>query len=123
MTDQLKPKKIRKPRKKKEELQGSIASGLIFVGDCHFFAGSPVLELCPKTGKTLDVTPIDPLNPFNTADRAFDLAGDDSVNVELGPYLPGRGVLINTHLQGGSYKVKKKMKDGKLVGINITIKE
>jgi hypothetical protein len=115
--------KARKPRKKKPELHGSIASGVIFIGDAQFFSGSPVLELDPATGKTIDVTPKDPLNPFNTLDRTFDLVGDTEANVELGPYLPGRGVLLNTHLQGGKFIIKKKLKAGKLVGYNITIKE
>jgi hypothetical protein len=114
----------RKPRKKnKVELFGSIQSGVIFIGDCHFFAGSPKIELDPTTGKMVDVTPTDPLNPFNTIDRSFDLAGDTESNVELGPFLPGRGVLLNTHLQNGKFLVKKKMKNGKLVGYSIDIKE
>lgn len=100
-----------------------IASGVIFVGDAHFFAGSPVIELDPRTGASVDVTPKDPLNPFNTIDRTFELVGDTEANVELGPYLPGRGVLLNTHLQGGKFIVKKKMKAGKLVGYDIRIVE
>lgn len=100
-----------------------IASGIIFIGDAQFFAGSPVLELDPKTGATVDVTPKDPQNPFNTLDRTFELAGDACANVELGPFLPGRGVLLNTHLQGGSYVVKPKKKAGKVVGYTILIKE
>lgn len=115
--------KPRKPRKKKEQLHGMIASGVIFVGDAHFFAGSPVIELDPRTGASVDVTPKDPLNPFNTIDRTFELVGDTESNVELGPYLPGRGVLLNTHLQGGKFIVKKKMKAGKLVGYDIRIVE
>jgi hypothetical protein len=114
---------MKKPRKKKQELQGSIASGVIFIGDAQFFAGSPVLELDPKTGQTVDVTPIDPLNPFNTLDRTLALVGDTSANVELGPYLPGRGVLINTHLQGGGFTIKPKKKAGEVVGYTITIKK
>jgi hypothetical protein len=113
----------RKPRKKKQELAGNIHSGVIFIGDCQFFAGSPVLELDPQTGITQDVTPIDPLNPFNTLDRTFDLVGDLEANVELAPHLPGRGVLLNTHLQGGRFTVKKKIRNGKLVGYSIDIKE
>lgn len=113
----------RKPRKKKNELHGNIHSGVLFIGDCQFFAGSPQLELDPVTGQTMDVTPKDPLNPFNTLDRAFELAGDNESNLELGPHLPGRGVLLNTHLQQGKFVVKKKIKNGKLVGYSITIKE
>jgi len=118
VTNKLKPKK-----KKSTELAGIIQSGVIFIGDCQFFAGSPVLELDPATGQVVDVTPKDPLNPFNTIDRTFELAGDAESNVELGPYLPGRGVLLNTHLQGGKFTVKKKIKNGKLVGYSIDIKE
>jgi hypothetical protein len=115
--------KTKKSRKNKVDLKGSIQSGVIFIGDCQFFAGSKVVELDPATGETVDVTPKDPLNPFNTIDRTFDMVGDTETNVELGPYLPGRGVLLNTHLQGGSFSVKKKMKDGKLVGFTVTIKD
>lgn len=113
----------RKPRKKKIELAGNIHSGVIFVGDCQFFAQSPELELDVTTGEVRDITPVDPLNPFNTLDRTFDMVGDGEVNVELGPYLPGRGVLLNTHLQQGRFTVRKKMKNGKLVGYSIDIKE
>jgi hypothetical protein len=115
--------KARKPRKKKEPLHGCIASGVIFVGDAQFFAGSPTIELDPKTGANIDVTPKDPLNPFNTIDRTFELVGDSEANVEIGPYIPGRGVLLNTHLQGGKFIVKKRVKNGKLVGFTVTIKE
>lgn len=114
--------KTKKARKNKVDLKGNIQSGVIFIGDCQFFAGSQVLELDPTTGQTVDVTPKDPLNPFNTIDRTFDMVGDAEANVELGPYIPGRGVLLNTHLQGGSFSVKKKMKEGKLVGFTVTIK-
>jgi hypothetical protein len=118
MTTKAKPR-----RKKKADLSGIIQSGVIFIGDCQFFAGSPVLELDPATGQTVDATPKDPLNPFNTLDRTFELAGDAEANVELGPYLPGRGVLLNTHLQGGRFIVKKKVRNGKLVGYTIDIRE
>jgi hypothetical protein len=114
--------KVKKTRKK-SQLAGNIHSGVLFIGDCQFFAGSPVLELDPVSGQTVDVTPKDPLNPFNTIDRTFDLVGDAEANVELGPYIPGRGVLLNTHLQAGSFIVKKKTKNGKLVGYTIDIKE
>lgn len=115
--------KVRKPRKKKEKLGGIISSGVIYIGDAQFFAGSPVLELDPKTGATVDVTPVDPLNPLNTLDRTLELVGDDSTNLEIGPHLPGRGILLNTHLQGGCYEVKKRFKNGELVGITINIKK
>jgi hypothetical protein len=111
-----------KTKKKSTELEGNIHSGLIFIGDCQFFAGSPVIELDPSTGKPVDVTPIDPLNPFNTIDRSFSLAESGDANLEIGPYIPGRGVLLNTNLQSGKYIVKKKTKDGKLVGFTVTIK-
>lgn len=113
----------RKPRKKKPELVGNIHSGVIFIGDCQFFSRSPQLELDPATGQTIDVTPKDPLNPFNTLDRTFALAGDTEANVELLQDVPGRGVLLNTHLQQGKFIVKKKLKKGKLVGYTIEIKE
>jgi hypothetical protein len=113
----------RKPRKKKNELAGNIHSGVLFIGDCQFFAQSPQLELDPVTGKTVDVTPIDPLNPFNTLERTFDIVGDGEANMELAPFIPGRGVLLNTHLQGGKFIVKKRIKNGKLVGYSIDIKE
>lgn len=113
----------RKPRKKKPQLAGNIHSGVLFIGDCQFFAGSPQLELDPTTGQTIDVTPKDPLNPFNTLDRTFELAGDTEASLELAPFIPGRGVLLNTHLQQGRFIVRKKMKNGKLVGYSIDIKE
>ena len=114
---------MKKARKKKTQLAGNIHSGIIFIGDCQFFAGSPVLELDPTTGNTVDVTPKDPLNPFNTIDRAVDLVGDAEANLEIAPFIPGRGVLINTHLQSGKFVVKKKLKAGKLVGFSVEIKE
>jgi hypothetical protein len=71
----------------------------------------------------VDVTPVDPLNPFNTLERTFDIVGDGETNMELAPFIPGRGVLLNTHLQGGKFVVKKRVKNGKLVGYSIEIKE
>lgn len=115
--------KLRSRRKKTPQLSGNIQSGVIFIGDCQFFAGSQQLELDPKTGQVVDVTPIDPLNPFNTLDRTFDIVGDTETNLEIAPFLPGRGVLLNTHLQGGRFIVKKKLKNGKLVGYTIDIQE
>ena len=115
--------KIKKQRKKRQELRGVIHSGVIFIGDCQFFTKSPDLELDVTTGQTVDVTPKDPLNPFNTIDRVMDLVGDGETNLEVAPHLPGRGILLNTHLQSGSYTVKKKIKDGKLVGFTVNIKE
>lgn len=115
--------KRKKARKNKPSLKGNIHSGVIFVGDCQFFAGSSVLQLDASTGQVADVTPKDPLNPFNTIDRTFDLVGDSETNLEFAPYIPGRGVLLNTHLQGGTFTVKKKMKNGKLVGYTILIQE
>ena len=112
----------RKPSRKKPQLSGTIQSGVLFIGDCQFFAQSPVLELNPATGETVDVTPKDPLNPFNTLDRTFDLVGDSEKNLEIAPFIPGRGVLLNTHLQQGNFVVRKKIKNGKLVGYVIDIK-
>jgi hypothetical protein len=113
----------RRPARKKSQLSGTIQSGVLFVGDCQFFAQSPVLELNPATGETMDVTPKDPLNPFNTLDRTFDLVGDSEKNLEIAPFIPGRGVLLNTHLQQGKFVVRKKTKNGKIVGYVIDIKE
>lgn len=113
----------RKSTRKKPELSGIIQSGVIFIGDCQFFAGSPQLELDPKSGQTVDVTPVDPLNPFNTIDRTFDIVGDTETNLDIAPFLPGRGVLLNTHLQQGRFTVKKRVKNGKVVGYIINIKE
>lgn len=113
--------KAKRPRKKKEELHGMLSSGVIFVGDAQFFAGSPTLELDAATGQVVDVSPKDPLNPFNTIDRTLELVGEREVNVELGPHLPGRGVLLNTHFQQGKFIVKKKIKDGKLIGYDIRL--
>lgn len=115
--------KLKRTRKKKSDLKGNIHSGVLFIGDCQFFAQTPVIEVDPSTGKSIDVTPKDPLNPFNTLDRTFEMAGDGEANVELAPYIPGRGVLLNTHMQGGAFIVKKRIKDGKLIGFTVTIKE
>lgn len=115
--------KLKRTRKKKQDLKGNIHSGVLFIGDCQFFAQTPVIEVDPTTGKSVDVTPQDPRNPFNTLDRTFEMVGDGEANVELAPYLPGRGVLLNTHLQGGAFIVKKRIKDGKLIGFTITIRE
>lgn len=112
-----------KKKKTKQELKGILSSGVIFIGDCQFFAQSPVLELDPKTGETVDVTPIDELNPFNTVDRTMELVGDTEKNLEIGPYIPGRGVLINTHIHSGNFKVKKRFKDGKLVGFTVNLED
>ena len=116
-----KPKRIRK--KKEPKLKGLITSGVIYIGDAQFFSGSPTIELDPVTGRNIDVTPIDPLNPFNTIDRVLELAKEDEVAMEIKPHITGRGVLINTHRQQGSYVVKKRKKGGKVVGYTIDIIE
>jgi hypothetical protein len=113
----------KKRTRKKPDLTGLIQSGVIFIGDCQFFAGSPIVEFDPSTGQAKDVTPVDPLNPFNTIDRTFDIVGDGDKNLEIKPYIPGRGVLLNTHLQNGRFLVKKKIKNGKLIGYSILIEE
>lgn len=110
-----------KRKKQKKQLHGLISSGILFIGDAQFFAGSPVIEYDAATGTPKDVTPIDPLNPFNTLDRTMSIVGEGEENVELKPHLPGRGVLLNTHLQGGKFLIKKKMSKGKLVGYTLTI--
>ncbi len=115
--------KLKRTRKKKQDLKGNIHSGVLFIGDCQFFAQTPVLELDSSTGQAKDITPVDPLNPFNTLDRTFGLVGDGETNVEVAPYIPGRGVLINTHMQGGAFIIKKKIKNGKLIGFTVTIRE
>lgn len=116
-----KPKKKRKKREPK--LKGLLVSGVIYIGDAQFFAGSPQIELDPATGRQVDVTPVDPLNPFNTLDRVMELASEDEVAMEIKPYIPGRGILINTHQQQGGYVVKKRKKGGKIVGYTIDIIE
>lgn len=112
-----KPEAIKKKRKKKEpKLKGLFASGALFIGDAQFFAGSPQIELDPTSGRMMDVTPIDPLNPFNTLDRVLELAGEEDKALEIAPYITGRGVLLQTQRNQGSYIVKPKKKAGKVVG-------
>jgi hypothetical protein len=109
--------KARKKRKKREpKLKGLFASGALFIGDAQFFSGSPQIELDPATGRMVDATPVDPLNPFNTLDRVLELAGEEDKSLEIKPYLPGRGVLLSTQRNQGSYVVKQKKKAGKVVG-------
>ena len=115
--------KRRSSRKKNVVLKGNIHSGILFIGDCQFFADSPQLEFDPTTGKTIDVTPNDPLNPFNTLDKTLELVKEGEVNLEILPHVPGRGVLINTHLTNGNFVVKKKVRNGKIVGYTIDIQE
>lgn len=114
-----KPKKKRKKRESK--LKGIFASGCLFIGDAQFFAGSPVIELDPATGRQVDVTPIDPLNPFNTLDRVLEVAGETERAMEIVPHVPGRGVVINTHRLQGGYVVKKKKKAGKVIAYVIEL--
>jgi hypothetical protein len=112
-----KSENIKKKRKKKEpKLRGLFASGALFIGDAQFFSGSPTLELDPATGRVLDTTPIDPLNPFNTLDRVLELAGEEDKTLPIAPHVPGRGVLLCTNRNNGNYVVKPKKKAGKVVG-------
>jgi hypothetical protein len=115
-------KKVRAKRKRREpKLKGLFASGALFIGDAQFFAGSPVIELDPATGRMVDVTPVDPLNPFNTLDRVLALAGEEDKSLEIAPYIKGRGVLLSTHRNQGSYVVKTKKKAGKIVAYVIEL--
>jgi hypothetical protein len=117
-----KPQGLKKKRKKREpKLKGLFASGALFIGDAQFFAGSPVIELDPATGRMVDVTPVDPLNPFNTLDRVLELAGEEDKALEIAPYITGRGVLLATQRNQGGYVVKTKKKAGKVVGYVIEL--
>jgi hypothetical protein len=119
---ETKPAHIKKKRKKKEpKLKGLFASGALFIGDAQFFSGSPVIVLDPATGRMMDVTPVDPLNPFNTLDRVLELAGEEDKSLEIAPYIKGRGVLLATQRNQGGYVVKTKKKAGKVVAYVIEL--
>jgi len=91
---------MKKTKKKKEELRGLIHSGLLFIGDPSYMQGS-------AQESEAGIVP-DALNPFKNWDEFTHSIGEGDVNMEApGAFEPGRGVVVQTHILGGRYKVKK----------------
>lgn len=96
------------------QLKGQIISGSIFIGDASFFGDD--------SQKYADgIIPDDTANPFKDWNKFSSLHEDDSV-LDLpffGP--PGRGIVIQTHMQSGTYSVDKEVDEqGKLLSVKVT---
>jgi hypothetical protein len=95
---------MKRKSKKKQELKGFIQTGTIFIGDVGYMADS--------NHRSAEPIEPDPLNPFKDLDQYLE-ANQADHNLELpGSFngdLPGRGVVIHTHMLNGKYTVKKKL--------------
>ena len=115
----------RSKSKKKTSLHGRISSGMIFIGDPSFLSGPSDMALNEK-GEVQNNTPIDPFNPFRRSEDLLDkVLESGDTEVELLPFVPGRGAVILTNgIQEGSYTVKKKIDkiSGKVTRLVIDIK-
>lgn len=107
--------------KKPGGLRGIVNTGMIFIGDAGFFADDPQKH-------DEGIIENDPTNPFKDWDRfrathendcALDLPG--SFNGDL----PGRGVVIQTHMMGGTYAIEKEVcpSSGKLLSLKVVFRD
>ena len=101
--------------KKPQQLKGYINTGTLFIGDAGYMAQDP------QTYPNGVILP-DPSNPFNDWDK-FTATHENDSNLELpGSFngdLPGRGVVIQTNMLSGGYKVEKVVcpQTGKLMSL------
>lgn len=113
--------KQRKPRKKKKQLKGNVNTGTIFIGDASYF-GADAQKF--SEGIILE----SPDNPFKDWEKVQPQYSNDS-NLEfpgsVNGDLPGRGVVIQTNMLGGSFTVHRRMdkKTGKLKSLTVKFKE
>ena len=110
-----------KRKNKKKKLSGLMNSGLLFIGDPSFMMGSANPEI-QADGKIIDITPVDPLNPFRRAEDITKHTDIGDYNVPIVEAVDGRGVIVNTLLPECKYEIKKKYVGEKLSEIRIILK-
>lgn len=102
---------IVKGKKKKNDPKAVLTSGILFIGDAEYFA-QPINN---------DVTKRFP-NPLESFHYTSNLVQETDVNEVAFPNgISGRGLVVQTFTPDSRFKVKKKIKDGKLKAITIEL--
>lgn len=109
-------------RKKKQELEGFIQSGMLFIGDPQYMAANPQdfnAGLIPEDG----TNPFKDFNQFTEKNAGLDenlLIPDSYRDNPI-----GRGCIVQLQQLGGKYTVKKKVDKatGKVTAITIKLYE
>lgn len=105
----------------RNKLTGNIHTGALFIGDAGYFADNP-------QNYEAGIVKHDPTNPFKDWDK-FTATTENDCTVDLpGSFngdLPGRGVVIQTNMLGGSYSVEKEVcpSSGKLLSVKVVFHE
>lgn len=121
METSLIPKKT-KGRKKKQQLEGFIQSGILFIGDPQYMAANP-------QDFEAGLIPADGTNPFKDFNSFSEKNGGKDENLLLPDSYRdnpiGRGCVVQLQQLGGKYQIKKKIdkKTGKVVSITIKLYE
>jgi hypothetical protein len=119
----LNPLKKKRGRKKKEQPEGIIQSGVLFIGDPIYMSGD-----MNQPGAEEDAAK-DKTNPFkNFGEFLPKLDGKEFHNLELPDSYRdnpiGRGCAVQLQQHGGKFQIKKKYdKAGKLKAITIKLFE
>lgn len=109
-------------RKKKQQLEGYIQSGTLFIGDPVYMAANP-------QDYPFGEVPVDLTNPF----KDFNAFQEQNAGLDQNLELPdsyrdnpiGRGCVVQLQQVGGTYKVTKRIdkKTGKVKAITIKLYE
>lgn len=112
----------KKKRKKKQELEGYIQSGMLFIGDPIYMGANP--QDFPD-----GVIPTDSTNPF----KDFGEFTEQNAGLDQNLHLPdsyrddpiGRGCVVQLQQLNGKYQIKKKIDKvtGKVKSITIKLYE
>jgi hypothetical protein len=112
----------KKGRKKKEQLEGFIQSGMLFIGDPQYMAANP-------QDFEGGIVPEDSTNPFKNFDTFHEKVGGLDTNLLLPDSYRdnpiGRGCVVQLQQLGGRYEIKKKVDKvtGKVKAITIKLYE
>lgn len=112
----------RKKRKKKQQLEGYIQSGMLFIGDPIYMGANP-------QDFEGGIVPSDSTNPF----KDFDTFTSQNAGLDQNLELPdsyrdnpiGRGCVVQVQQLSGTYIIKKKIDKatGKIKSITIKLNE
>lgn len=112
----------RKKRKKKQQLEGYIQSGSLFIGDPIYMGANP-------QDYEFGIIPEDSSNPF----KDFNKFQEQGAGLDQNLHLPdsfrddpiGRGCVVQLQQVNGTYKVTKRIdkKTGKIKSITIKLYE
>jgi hypothetical protein len=122
MTDTSLVARKKRGRKKKQQLEGFIQSGMLFIGDPQYMAANP-------QDFEGGVIPEDGTNPF----KDFNTFSEKNYGQDVNLHLPdsyrdnpiGRGCVVQLQQLSGKYQIKKRIdkKTGKVKAITIKLYE